>query len=295
MHKLKVYVAVVGLPRYFNTVLPALVTSLRQMGASRLTGFFWAYKDINIPTTGTAVHLTPVAPEHWDGIKTLAFDDIIVGEPLQPPAISNEHLRHPLVKVLKLNPNPAASFSWLTAISKGAESLIAAEGSESCDFWLIVRPDLRISQLALSRLLHRLLKDQRWTQNSIAVAARPSAHRVLVTEAGVSNLPVDHFFIGHPRAIGSLAGLNEALNRVRASEDLRQPIWNEFLLGQFFYDRKLAVVPVRLPYLIWRGSLFKSIFSAAGRSGLGLLKEGLKGVFWNLRGLISPGLHKRGI
>ncbi len=295
MHKLKVYVAVVGLPRYFNTVLPALVSSLRQLETSRLTGFFWAYKDTNIPRTGTAVHLTPVAPEHWEAINALAFDYITVEEPLQPPMISNEHLRHPLVKALKLNPNPAASFSWLTAISRGAEALIAAEGSESCDFWLIVRPDLRISRFALARLLRRLLKDKRWTQNSIAVAARPYAHRVLYTEAGASNLPVDHYFIGSPQAIGALVGLSETLKRIQSSEDLRQPIVNEFLLGQFFYDHKLEEYPVRLPYLIWRGSLVKSVFAAAARTGPARLRLGIESIFWNLRGMLTPGFHKRGI
>lgn len=295
MPKLEIYAAVVGIPRYFDTVLPTLLASLKRIGSSRVTGFFWAYKDANIPRTGSAVHLTPVTPEDWSAIQSLDFESLTIADPLNPPAISNRHLEHPQVKALNLNPNPAASFSWLTAISKGAEALNASEGSLSADFWLIVRPDLRISRHALARLLRGLVKDQRWTNHSIAVAARPYAHRVLQTETEASNLPVDHFFIGSPQAISALAGLSETLSQIRSSEDLRQPIVNEFLLGQFFFDHNLEEYPVRLPYLIWRGSLIKSIFAAAGRSWLGLVKEGLKGAGWNLRGMLSPGLHRRGI
>ncbi len=295
MPKIEVYSAIVGLPRYFNTVLPALLNSLRRIGSSHVTGFFWAYKDANIPRTGAAVHLTPVTAEHWAGIHSLGFDALTIEEPLQPPTMSDEHLGHPQVKELNLNPNPAASFSWLTAISKGAEVLSAARGSESADLWLIVRPDLRISRHALVRLLRRLVEDESWTENSIAVAARPYAHRVLYTEAGAFNLPVDHFFIGSPKAVGALAGIGETLERIQASNDLRQPLVNEFLLGQFFHDHNLEAYPVRLPYLIWRGSLSKSVFAAAARTGPAKVKAGVESLLWSLRGLISPGFHKRGI
>lgn len=295
MAKLRVQAAVVGLPRYFNTVLPSLVGNLRRLGASRVLGFFWAYKDTNIPRTGSAVHLTPITNEDWSAVRALAFDSLAIEEPLQPPLMSNKHLEHRQVDSLKLSPNPAASFSWLTAVSEGARALGASEGSMAADFWLILRPDLRISNLALYRLLRNLSKDKGWKQNSVAVAARPYAHKVLHTQVGISNLPIDHFFIGSPQAILALAGITDALDRIRASEDLRQPIVNEFLLGQFFQDHGLEEFPVRLPYLIWRGSLIKSVFAAAARTGPAKAKAGIASIVWNLRGFISPGLHKRGI
>lgn len=295
MAKLHVQVAVVGLPRYFNTVLPKLVGNLKRLGDSHLLGFFWAYRDANIPRTGSAVHLTPTTEEDWSAIRSLAFDGLTIEEPLQPPKMSNKHLEHPQVDSLKLSPNPAASFSWLTAISKGASILGASEGSMSADFWLIVRPDLRISRRAVVRLLRNLSNDKTWTPNSVAVAARPYAHKVLNTQAGISNLPIDHFFIGAPQAILALAGITDSLNRIQASQDLRQPLVNEFLIGQFFEDHGLEEFPVRLPYLIWRGSLIKSVFAAAARTGPAKVKAGIESIIWNLRGMISPGLHKRGI
>jgi hypothetical protein len=295
MSKFEVYAAIVGLPRYFNSVLPALVIDLKRLGSSHVSGFFWAYKDTNIPRTGSVVHLTPSTPEDWFGVRALDFDSLAIEDPLEPPEMSDEYREHPQISLLKLAPNPAASFSWLTAISRGAEALDAAEGAQTADFWIIVRPDLRISPRAVARLLRRLAEDERWTKNSVAVAARRYSHRVLHTESGAANLPVDHYFIGSPNAIRTLKGLGETTNRIRASEDLRQPLVNEFVLGQFFHDHNLEEYPVRMPYLIWRGTLLKSVFAAAARSGFAQFKAGLESSIWNLRGLISPGFHKRGI
>jgi hypothetical protein len=262
---------------------------------NHIAGFFWAYKDAEMPRTNTAIHRTPVTDEDWRSVTELSFDSMEIAEPLGPLALNCSPAAHPQVASLALKPNPTASFSWLTAIALGAQALTEAKGSQEDDYWIIARPDLMITGSATRRLFRIIRQDARWDNRSIAVAARPSSHKVLFTEGKVSNLLVDHFFIGSPEAIRELAGLKETLQRIADGTDQRQPIVNEFLLGQFLIDKDLIEYPVKLPYWIWRGSLTSTIFSAVGRRGMARWREALRSLLWNLRGLISPGFHKRGI
>jgi hypothetical protein len=260
-----------------------------------IAGFFWAYKDADMPRTNTAIHRTPVTDEDWSSVIELSFDSMEIAEPLGPLALNWSPEAHPQVASLALKPNPTASFSWLSAIALGAQALTEATGSQEDDYWIIARPDLMISDSATRRLFRIIRQDARWDNRSVAVAARPSSHKVLFTEGKARNLLVDHFFIGSPEAIRELAGLKETLQRIADGTDQRQPIVNEFLLGQFLIDKDLSEYPVKLPYWIWRGSLSATIFSAVGRRGMARWREALRSLLWNLRGLISPGFHKRGI
>lgn len=293
--ELQIEYAVVGVPRYFRNVLPRLIRSMSRAGANAPAGHFWKYPDADMPRTNKVKYPVPTNEDDWASIGNLGFRKVSFAAPMGEPRISDEVSSHPQISKLRLSPNPAASLSWITALSKGAEMLAQFDSTGQADMWVLLRPDLRISARAMRRLVRNLSVSSDWTEMSVAVAARPYAHKVLHLGEGDENLPIDHFFIGSPRAIRHFTTLGESLEHVLSGHDTRQPLVNEFIVGQFLADNGLNSYPVRLPYFIWRGSWRESIFAAANRSGLGRLKPGLESLIWNVRGFLSPGFHKKSV
>jgi len=293
--ELQIEYAVVGVPRYFRDVLPRLLRTMQKAGANAPAGFFWKYLDADMPQTNQGRHPVPISESDWSDLQAFDFATVQISEPLGEPAIRSALTVHPQVQQLGLKPNPAASFSWLTALARGASMLVDKDPKAEADLWVILRPDLRLSASAMRRVVRSLSTSQIWDKTTVAVAARASAHRVLNVNHEKRNLPIDHFFIGSPQAIRNFCKLPELLDQIAAGLDLRQPLVNEFVVGQLLEDNGLRSYPIRLGYTIWRGSWFRSVFSASGRKGVSLAIAGAKNLLWNIRGLLSPGFHKKSV
>ena len=286
-------VAIVGLPRFYDVLLPKLLKNFRAVGAS-IAVMFWRYSNKNIPQTNTLHLRVPIDQDDWDALADFGFDRAIFAEPIDDVVIEHPHVDHPQVRQLSLSPKATASFSWITAVAHGASILEELDPGHAAAFWLICRPDIRLSKLSLARLLKKLSRDANFKESSIVTAARPTAHKVLKTSSGEQNLPIDHFFLGSPQAILKLRELTSQLDNIKTGKDTRQPIVNEFILGQFFVDRELTEFPVRLPYIIWRGNWAKSI-GANGRTGLSKVVQISNSLEWQAISYAKPGLHKAGM
>ena len=289
----RLLVALVGVPRFFDSVLPSLVIKLAQAGANVL-GRFWRYRGEHIPQTNPMTFKVPASNEDWKTIGKLAFSSFETAEPLGDIQVMFDPRKHVQVSQLGLTPNPTASFSWLMALKLGADALSEVDSEYEFDFWMLCRPDLKISGFALKRLLSKLRSDPSFTTTSIATASRARAHRVLFTGENLLNLPIDHFFIGRPEAISKFSDLDQLLNKIRLGEDTSQPLVNEFVLGGFLSSRGLHEYPIRFPYIIWRGDWISS-FKGHGRKGPGQFLTIVKAVNWAAVSFLRPGLHKKGL
>jgi len=284
----------VGIPRYYSSILPRLLATLRMNPEDLVGAFFWRYPGKDIPQTSQGHYPSPITDAEWESLlKTSNFDASEILPPITLPSESHLKIEHTLTAKLGLKPNPVATLSWLTALAHGAKLLGDLDPNHQRDFWVIARPDLRVNKRSLSIVLKRLASDNSFLVNSVAIASRRKPHTVLELVDEKVNLPVDHFFIGRPETIAKFMELPTFVHASVTGMDTRQPVVNEFLIGQFFKDNEMQQFPVKFGYLVWRGSWLGSL-SGFGRRGISLARSQLAAWMRYQSDSLFPGVQQRG-
>lgn len=286
-------VCLTGLPR-FSEIYDRGLSALTRAGARVIVGHFWDYGSELAPQTNMSMSGLPQSEADWQAVHSAGFKWVTTSPPLAPVDLPFDPARHSQISSLSLKPNYDATKSWLTAVSRAVQELKVLDPNGGENLWMVGRPDIVFSASALRRLVKLLAKDAQFSQHSVAVAARPRAHRVLQILGARHNLPIDHFFIGKPEAITKLSYLVDSLELIESGADSRQPIVNEFVLGQFFADHDLIEYPVRLPYILWRGGYVRSLIGF-GAQGLSSRANSLRNnLTWLLYSYMRPGFHRQG-
>lgn len=234
------------------------IKNLKRMKKSLQPKYFsllyWNYSpETKIPSTNLIATKFKVNDNFLDSVSKFTGAIVIAKEPVNTERPLN--WVHPQVGSLQLNPNPKATFSWLSALENASRQLTGNEDPQ--DLWLISRPDLYTYRyfLYLTRLcLEKLNKEEK----IIFVAKRPYAHNVLETQSGLTSLPIDHFYIGFNNSRGVYIGLTDFFHEVILGNDKRQPLVNEFLIAQYLNDQNISLIQFPLPYILrresWRAS-----------------------------------------
>ncbi len=235
---------------------------------------FWDYKDANLIPSSNESFSNLVIPNEFK----LALDkvDNFKTHLQEPPAADlnpNILWTHELDSKLNLKPNLKATSSWFAALNLGSQYLTEDESERS--HWILFRPDIHILKLNLVQL-NLFLSKFKLKDDEVLVGKRHIPHTVLKIDTDNRNLPIDHFYIGNNATSGVFLHLLEYLEDVITGKDRRQPIVNEFLLGQYIYDKQLKVIELPLPYVIRRKNLGASLTPNANsrfRKYLGLFRN----------------------
>ena len=150
---------------------------------------------------------------------------------------------------------------------------------------MILRPDLKTSRYLnfVARLaIQKILK----AEKCILVAARPYPHKVLMVGNEGLNLPIDHFFVGQMKEVGLFTDLVSFFENALEGIDIRQPLVNEFLIGQYLLDKEFKIFEFPLPYLIQRKNLLESI-TPFGHTGFSLQVQRARCLSFLLKQVIS--------
>jgi hypothetical protein len=218
---------------------------------------FWDYKDADsIPSSNDSFSNLVIPNEFKLALDKVDNFKIHLQEPQATDVNPSILWTHALDYKLNLKPNLKATSSWFTALNLGSQYLTADESERS--HWILFRPDIHILKLNLVQL-NLFLNKFRLKDNEILIGKRHIPHMVLKIDNGYWNLPIDHFYIGNNATSGVFLQLTEYLENVITGKDKRQPIVNEFLLGQYIHDKHLKVIELPLPYIIRRKNLGASL------------------------------------
>lgn len=285
---MKVHFALVGLPRYFDSNLPSLVSDCLSVSRQSVRLCFWKTQ----PGTAVAqLSPSPLAqrPEDWMEIQSLPNTEL----KLIDPVVFNSRrswLDHPQVDQLQLKPNASATMGWLSALVAGIDFLHRGREVSEAEIWVVTRPDIKIWRL--KQVIEGATKLVACSSGAILTAARPMPHRVLGIQSEWKNLPIDHILIGRPRDFVALQEALEAtLSQIKSETFESQPLVNEFLLGDAIATSGLVELPILIPYLIWRGSLVRS-FTSFDSSGLSWMLTFFQAIEWIAQRLIWAGKAK---
>ena len=235
---------------------------------------FWDYKDAkSIPTSNDSFSNLVIPNEFKQALHRVDNFKVHLHEPPAKEVNPKILWTHVLDSELNLKPHLKATSSWFTALSLGSQYLTADESVRS--HWILLRPDIHILRLNLVQL-DLFLSKFKLKDNEILVGKRHIPHKVLKINNSYRNLPIDHFYIGNDATSGVFLQLTEYLESVITGKDKRQPVVNEFLLGQYIYDKQLKVIELPLPYIIRRKNLGASLTPNANssfRKYLGLFRN----------------------
>ena len=243
---------------------------------------FWDYRDVQDIPTSNSLKLDTKIDSHT--ISKLLMEQKVSTEFFTPSElVFQKKYEHPMEKQLQLNPNPNATSSWMRALRNA--SISGSNHGKKEGFFLILRPDLKTSRY-LNFVARITIKKILEEEKCILVATRPYPHRVLKVGNKGFNLPIDHFFIGQMKEVGLFTDLVSFFENALEGVDTRQPLVNEFLIGQYLLDKEFKIFEFPLPYLIQRKNFVESI-TPFGQVGFSLQIQRVRNLSFLLKQAVS--------